>query len=239
MTQTSESRQAEKLIRAYLQDKRKEPRLELGDFLAKVDATLHAEVRAQATAFEELRALLDTHTNSLKEGARLGDYRLIQEIGSGASSVVWLATQVSLRREVAIKLLRPQHALSKNAQEHFLQEARSLVAVHHPAVVRVLEVGQWNNLPFMVQEYAAQHDSLLGQLVAARQSGQFSHLRFELSAEIVAKVADGLQAAHEVGQGSMSGEFRGTPFYSSPEQTRSQAELATLRPMSPPSSSRR
>ena len=73
--------------------------------------------------------------------AQLGDFRILDEIGRGGMGIVYRAQQVSLGREVALKVL--SGPLSRNAQslERFQLEARSAGRLHHPNIVPVFEVG--------------------------------------------------------------------------------------------------
>src|SRR5262249_10122648 len=73
---------------------------------------------------------------------RLGDYRIIREIGRGGMGVVYEAEQVSLARRVALKVL-PLHAARDAVMlERFRREAKAAAKLHHTNIVPVFEVGQ-------------------------------------------------------------------------------------------------
>ncbi|HRQ64875.1 MAG TPA: bifunctional serine/threonine-protein kinase/formylglycine-generating enzyme family protein [Xanthomonadaceae bacterium] len=71
----------------------------------------------------------------------IAGYRVIELIGRGATASVYHAVQLSLQREVAIKVLHPELAADAAAARRFLDEARLLAALNHPHVVPVWDVG--------------------------------------------------------------------------------------------------
>ncbi len=80
-------------------------------------------------------------------------YRLEAVLGSGGMGEVYRAVNLDVGRAVAIKLLRPELAMSPSVVERFLREARAANLVRHPNVVDVLDVGrEANGTPFIVQE---------------------------------------------------------------------------------------
>ena len=122
--------------------------------------------------------------------AMLGRFELRQILGRGAQSVVWLAFDPRLEREVAIKLMKI--GPGANAIAQWLQEARSVSRLTHPNIVPVFEADVQDQQPYLVFEYVA------GQTLAA-----MIHKRGALPpAEAVAlmlDVLDALDAAHVAG----------------------------------------
>src|SRR5215469_4559009 len=90
-------------------------------------------------------------------GSQVGNYRLISLLGQGGFAEVYLGEHIYLRSKAAIKLLNTQ--LSEMNKEHFLEEARYLVNLIHPHIVRVLDFGVEGETPFLVMDYAP-HGSL-------------------------------------------------------------------------------
>lgn len=85
-------------------------------------------------------------------GQRLGNYRLIRPLGQGGFAEVYLSEHVFLGTYAAIKLL--QVRLDDQEIESFLREARTLAGLTHPNILRILDFGVENNIPYLVMEYA-------------------------------------------------------------------------------------
>ena len=89
-------------------------------------------------------------------GRVLGDrYRLVTPVGTGASAHVYLADDVSLKRQVAIKVLHPALAGDQAFLKRFRAEARAVAALNHPNVLRVYDWGEQDGEPYLVLEYLA------------------------------------------------------------------------------------
>ena len=89
-------------------------------------------------------------------GRVLGDrYRLVTPLGTGASAHVYLADDVSLKRQVAIKVLHPALAGDQAFLKRFRAEARAVAALNHPNVLAVYDWGEQNGEPYLVLEYLA------------------------------------------------------------------------------------
>ena len=89
---------------------------------------------------------------------RLGEvladnYRLVRELGRGAMGAVYLAEDLALERQVAVKVLLPEHAVHAGQAALFRRVARLLAAVRHENVVHVHALGEHRSVPFMVMEY--------------------------------------------------------------------------------------
>jgi serine/threonine-protein kinase len=81
-----------------------------------------------------------------------GRYRLLSPLGAGASAQVYLADDVRLRRQVAVKVLHPALAEDDSFLRRFRAEAQAAAALSHPHVVAVFD---WSDgeVPFLVTEY--------------------------------------------------------------------------------------
>ncbi len=81
-------------------------------------------------------------SNDVNAGhSQLGDYRLGREIGRGGMGIVYEATQISLRRKVALKVLPFAAVLDKQQVARFRNEAQAAASLHHPHIVPVYAVG--------------------------------------------------------------------------------------------------
>lgn len=86
-------------------------------------------------------------------GKTLGGYRIIQKIGKGGMGAVYLAEQVSLHRQVALKVLSEKFASDNAFVDQFLNEARAAGALNHPNVVQVYDVGEAQNHYYFSMEF--------------------------------------------------------------------------------------
>jgi serine/threonine protein kinase len=85
-------------------------------------------------------------------GQQFGNYRLIKLIGQGGFADVYLGEHIHLNTQAAIKIL--QTRLVGNNLEQFRNEARTIARLSHPNIVRVLDFGVEENIPYLVMEYA-------------------------------------------------------------------------------------
>jgi len=84
---------------------------------------------------------------------RLGDYRIVREIGRGGMGVVYEAEQVSLGRRVALKVLPSCATLDPKRLKRFHREARSVASLHHTNIVPVYGIGQADGTHYFVMQY--------------------------------------------------------------------------------------
>ena len=82
-----------------------------------------------------------------------GEYSLQRELGRGGMGVVYLARDVHLDRDVAIKVLPPDVALSPGSRERFLREARTAAGLSHPHIVPIHRVGEAGGFVFFVMAF--------------------------------------------------------------------------------------
>lgn len=85
--------------------------------------------------------------------ALAGEYSLQREIGRGGMGVVYLARDVQLDRDVAIKVLPMHLARLSTARERFVQEARTAAGLSHPHIVPIHRVGDADGFVFFVMSY--------------------------------------------------------------------------------------
>jgi hypothetical protein len=84
---------------------------------------------------------------------RLGDFRIIREIGHGGMGVVYEAEQVSLGRHVALKVLPQKLLLDARTRQRFEREAKAAAKLHHTNIVPVFGVGEQDGLPYYVMQF--------------------------------------------------------------------------------------
>jgi serine/threonine-protein kinase len=85
--------------------------------------------------------------------SRLGEYRIIREIGRGGMGVVYEAEQESLGRRVALKVLPPGATAHPGQVERFQREARTAARMHHTNIVPVFAVGEEEGTHYYVMQY--------------------------------------------------------------------------------------
>lgn len=86
-------------------------------------------------------------------GRQLGDFRLLRRLGHGAMAEVYLAEQCSLRRQVAVKVLKARLAEDATYVKRFEREAQAAAALVHANIVQIYEVGQADGFYYIAQEY--------------------------------------------------------------------------------------
>src|SRR5216110_3205488 len=87
------------------------------------------------------------------QAALAGEYSLQRELGRGGMGVVYLARDVQLDRDVAIKVLPTHLARTPAARERFLREARMAAGLSHPHIVPIHRVGEADGFVFFVMSY--------------------------------------------------------------------------------------
>lgn len=180
-------------------------------------------------------------------GQAMGDYQILRRLGRGGMADVYVAQQKSLGRQVAIKILRRDFAQDASYVERFRREARAVARLSHANIVQVFEVGQRDDLHYIVQEFVdgsnlrekLQREGVLSigeatrvlvgvtdALIAAEEAG-ITHRDIKpenimLSRRGAVKVADFGLARVRDGGGlndlTQVGLTMGTPRYMSPEQ---------------------
>lgn len=130
---------------------------------------------------------------------QLDEYDVLEELGSGAFGTVFRGFDRSLRREVAIKVLNPEHAAVHRDRQRFEQEARVVSSLQHDHVVRILDVSTASelSLPYLVMELVSGQslaEHLAGKTIA--KQGVFEP---QEGARLVRQVALALGAAHAMG----------------------------------------
>lgn len=123
-------------------------------------------------------------------GHRLGQYEIIEQIGAGGMAVVYKAYQASLDREVALKVIASQLAVTPIMQERFVREAKAVAQLSHPNILPIYDVGQEGDLSYFVMKHVPGHT--LTKLLA-------HPLDLELVVHFVDQLASALDHAHAQG----------------------------------------
>lgn len=122
---------------------------------------------------------------------RIGDYELIEVIGRGGMGVVYRARQLSLNREVAVKMIQENRPLNPENRNRFFTEAEATARLDHPCIVPVYEVSEFDGQPFFSMQL------IRGQTLAEKlHQGPLPQRR---AARIMAEVCRGIAYAHSLG----------------------------------------
>lgn len=181
-------------------------------------------------------------------GMTLGDFHLEKKLGQGGMGQVYLGEQVSLKRKVAVKVMRPDVTASATALARFKSEAQAVARLTHPNIVQVYMIAEQEGLHYIALEFV--EGSSLGQYMARKgalpvdltlrilkqvaaalaHAGEAGIVHRDIKPENIlitrkadAKVTDfGLARSTEENEGQVnltqSGVIVGTPVYMSPEQ---------------------
>src|SRR3954454_2293988 len=115
-----------------------------------------------------------------------GRYRLLEPLGRGAMSAVWLAEDEELQRRVAVKMLAPSADRAR-----FEREARAAAALSHPNICSLYDYGEADGRPYMVLEYLPN-----GSLEDRLKAGPLPDAE---TTRLATEIAAGLAHAHERG----------------------------------------
>ena len=128
------------------------------------------------------------------EPVKLGRFLLHQSLGSGGFGTVFLATDTTLHRQVALKLPRLEVSLQPDLRRRFLLEARAAAVLDHPHIVPVHEAGEIDSLCFIASPY------IKGPNLSSWLKAQAPALPSPRSAaHLVAQLAEAVAFVHERG----------------------------------------
>ena len=130
--------------------------------------------------------------SGLSPGSRFAGFTIERTLGHGGMGIVYLAREVRLDRDVALKVIRSELADDDRFRDRFREEWRTAASIEHPRVVTVFGAGERDGLLYVAMRYVPGRD--LGRLISARGT-----LPVDAAASLVADVADGLDAVHAAG----------------------------------------
>jgi serine/threonine protein kinase len=97
-------------------------------------------------------------TDYPRVGTELAGYRVESLLGFGGMSVVYLAEDLRLKRNVALKLLSAELAGDESFRERFLHESELAASIDHPNIVPIYEAGATEDLLYIVMRYVEGRD---------------------------------------------------------------------------------
>ncbi len=145
--------------------------------------------------------------SELESGQTFDGLKIVRKLGQGGYGVVYLAHDIELGRDVAVKLMRGPF-LGDQAKRAFLEEARCAARVEHPNVARVHRVGVVFGAPYIVMSFVAPGRTLayvLSECRSRREPSDVQGIRqvgeshWSACARVTCEVAGALHACHEAG----------------------------------------
>src|SRR5215471_5413048 len=133
---------------------------------------------------------------ALAAGTRLGAFEIEARLGAGGMGEVYRARDTRLDRLVAIKILLPEVADDPERRERLRREARAISKLNHPHICTLHDVGEQENLHFLVMEHLS-GDTLDGRL--ARLPGPANGVPLDEALRTLIEIAEALDAAHRQG----------------------------------------
>ena len=168
----------------------------LSELKGRSDEAARDDVDFLANRFVEAGLITRWQCDRMLEGRYrgffLGKYKLLDILGSGGMSSVYLAEHVLMQRRVAIKVLPKNRVSDSSYLARFHREAQAAALLDHRNIVRVYDVDNDGDIHYLVMEYVEGRD--LQQIV--KRSGP---MEFAVAADYVRQAAEGLACAHEAG----------------------------------------
>jgi len=123
-----------------------------------------------------------------------GKYSIRHKLGAGGMATVFLATDLRLKRDVALKIAHPELAEEAESCARFLREAELMAKLRHPNVLEIYDVGTWRDFPYLVMPYLQGND-----LETWCQVRGEPPLDVDVAIGIMDQVLTGLAAMHALG----------------------------------------
>jgi len=183
---------------------------------------------------------------------RLGEFRLIGRIGEGGMGIAYLAVQESLGRKVCLKVIRPERMGSFEAEARFGREVEAVSELRHPGIVTVHGSGEEQGVRWFAMELVPGSglDEILRETASGEKAVDLPGvLNWTRDVALALDCAHGAGVIHRdvkpsniritpdgramlldfgvarhvnLSSLTLTGEFRGTPHYASPEQVKAQ-----------------
>src|SRR5216110_2889271 len=135
--------------------------------------------------------IIENGQADLLVGRTIGHYKISKRIGTGGMGEVYLATDMTAGRKAALKLLPTRFTGDPERLKRFQQEARAVVALNHPNILTIYEIGEDHSTHYIASEL------IEGETLRERLQRGPMHLSEAL--DVAIQVASALAAAHQAG----------------------------------------
>lgn len=134
---------------------------------------------------------MDNMNTNVESGIMLANrYEILDKIGAGGMSDVFLAKDHSLGREVAVKILKQEFAEDRTFVAKFRAEAQAAAGLEHPNIVSIYDVGSEGSLYYIVMEYVE-------GITLKTYINKKGRLTYNEALSIAIQVGRGIEAAHK------------------------------------------
>ncbi len=149
-------------------------------------------------------------------GQTLNRYRITDLLGEGGMGAVFKAEDLTLQRNVAVKLMHPHFARRADFRDRFLQEARTAARLDHPGIVQVYDFGQHRDMLYIIMEFIP-GDNLQALVKEMKIQGKW--IRLDEAVHLLRLTAAALDYAH--GQGVLHRDIKPANIMLKPEPSES------------------
>lgn len=178
---------------------------DIADVLQHALPALQAVAESSATHGFSTSPAADPLDKPLSENRRLGDFRIVRELGRGGMGVVYEAEQLSMGRRVAVKVLPFAGLIRGTGLQRFQNEVRAAASLDHPNIVSVYSVGEERGVHYYSMQLI--HGQSLSDVLA--QLTKIEEKEGELSAESVSQALQG--RASSVAATAPTGQWKTEP----------------------------
>src|SRR5216110_1984342 len=145
----------------------------------------------ETTAVGIATRIIENGQADLLVGQTFGHYKISKRIGSGGMGEVYLATDMTAGRKAALKLLPMRFTGDTERLKRFQQEAHAVVALNHPNILTVYEIGEDHSTHYIASELI-EGETLRQRLARGRMA-------LDEASDVAIQVASALAAAHQAG----------------------------------------